>query len=190
MIKCIFLVLFCLVLGLQIPAQSRSSVQTRSDITVNSNLPTVFLSAVQVKSEDRSEVFLTLVNNTVWAIKFSGAKQGESTKLLELSNGAKVIALADESISYPQYGFEQGTNVIKVEKPKWGDVSNPIFLPSNTCTLFKIPTQYLHAGMLYLEYKYEWEIIGSAGQESYSPTHRVYLQQNQPMKMDRSCRRK
>lgn len=189
MIKSIFLLLFCLVLGLQIPAQSRSSVQTRSDIIVNPNLPTVFLSVVQVKSEDRSEVFLTLVNNTVWAIKFSGAKQGESTKLLELSNGVKVIALENGSVSYPQYQFEPTGNVSNVRKPSWGDLSNPNFLPSGSCTLFSVPSQYLSGGMLYLEYKYEWEIIGSAGQESYSPSHRVYLQKPEPLRESPCVRR-
>lgn len=190
MVKIICSILFCLTLGLQLPAQSRPPVQNRSDIIVNSDLPSVFLSVVQASTKDGSDVFLALVNNTIWTIKFSGVKQGESTKLLELSNGTKVIALPDGAISYPQYGFEQERNVVKVEKPKWGDASNPIFLPSNTCTLFKIPTQYLRDGMLYLDYKYEWEIIGSGGQESYSPTHRVYLQQNEPMKIDFICKRK
>lgn len=179
--KLLFLLSLCFLLGLQIQAQSKPTMLARSDITVNPKLPTVFLSVEKSRTETRSEVWIKLVNNTIWTIRFLGEQPGVSTKLLELSNGTKVMGLQDGSISYPQYQLEPTTTIGNVRKPSWGDLGNPSFLPSNSCTLFKVPSQYVRGGMLYLEYKYEWEIIGSAGQESYSPTHRVHLQKLEPM---------
>ena len=118
MIKRLFLLTsFCFLLGLQIQGQSRATMLTRSDITVDPKLPTVFLSVEESKTENRSEVWIKLVNNTIWTIRFLGEQAGESTKLLELSNGAKVIGLQDGSISHPQYQFEPNTTIGNARKP-------------------------------------------------------------------------
>ncbi|MBK8150122.1 MAG: hypothetical protein IPK58_18465 [Acidobacteria bacterium] len=48
-------------------------------------------------------------------------------------------------------------------------------LRSAGSTYFLIPEPIAKSQELYIGFKYEWEIIGSAGFESYSPTHRVYF---------------
>jgi hypothetical protein len=194
MIKTFLLICFCFLVNFQTYAQSaKPAMLTRTDIVIDPKSPTVYLSVERAtgsksKIEDSSEVWVKLVNNTVWTIKFLAEQSGEATQMLELSNGNRILALKHKSISVPQYGFESNASSDSSRKLMWGHLSNSNFLPSNTCTLFKVPAKYLRNGMLYLEYKYEWEIVGSAGQESYSPTHRVYLQKLEPMQED-SCKR-
>jgi hypothetical protein len=57
----------------------------------------------------------------------------------------------------------------------WGDVGTANWLPAGTSTIFQVPLKYFAENELFLDVKYEWELINALGYESNSPEHRVYL---------------
>ena len=193
----IFLTVLLTTLITSISGQTSSKDLARQDIVLNKNKPTIYLcidTKVKTESKDLSSdfIWLQLHNNTIWALSFH-SEQGGNSKLYKFPDGRTVPALEDKAVSTPQYEIENtklvddsdfmdsGKN--KTERStdnepiiKWGDTAATSWLLSGNSTTFKIPKNYFSEGRLILvEYKYQWEMIGTGGYESYSPNHRVAI---------------
>jgi hypothetical protein len=156
---------------------------TINDVTIARDKPTVYLCVdrelMKKKKEAKDDnLWVRVYNNTIWTIKFQAVRPGTPPQLFELPNGKFMTALTNNSIAFPEYQFELKKDAKEFDQPNWGDFGTIDFLPSNISAAFKVPIKYFKAGVLYLEYKYEWEFVGAIGHESHSPSHRVYLHLN------------
>lgn len=168
---------------LGIIASAQTGVRlTREDVVIKDDKPSIYLCADTKSGRSvpaaGADVWLKLFNNTVWTIRFNAQRAGAALTPLRLSNGRTVAALQDSSFSYPRYQLEPKSGGNGSSRPLWGGVGTSSWLPSGKYMTFKVPSKYFKDHILFLEYKYEWEFVGTVGQESYSPTHRVYLSLN------------
>jgi hypothetical protein len=175
----LFSLILFLGVGSIVFAQKKTTL-TRADVVIESNKPSIFLCIDNNKNKDKiitdgSDVWLRIYNNTIWTIKFNAQQIGASTQKLKLSNGSIVRGLSNKTISYPNYEFESIKDNKISDMPQWSDITTANWLLSNNYTVFRVPSKLFENNLLFLGYKYEWELIGAAGQESYSPTHRVYF---------------
>ena len=182
------LISFIVCCGLQLYAQSPNDL-VRNDIILNKNKPTVSLCVdYEIKTDEENSkgrdsgfVWFRLHNNTVWALAFHSEQRGKSN-LHGLADGRKIMALENNAVSMPRYqlkdielaGEENKPSKPKAPIVKWGGVSNINWVLSGNSTVFKVPRSYFSARRLLLvAYKYQWEMIGTIGYESYSPQHEV-----------------
>jgi hypothetical protein len=164
---------------------------TRSDVVIDSNKPSIYLCIDENKNKDTiatnsSNIWLRIYNNTIWTIKFNAQQIGASTQKLKLSNGSVVRGLSNKSTSYPNYEFESIKDNKTLDMPQWSDITTANWLLSNNYTVFRVPSKLFDNTLMFISYKYEWELIGSAGQESYSPTHRVYFHLNDSLDISKN----
>ena len=155
----------------------RAKNLTRAQVVISNDKSSVYLcfdEGLRKGSRDADVRWLRIFNNTIWTVRFKAANVGTELKAVRLANGAAVTGLTDKSIIVPQYEVEDRDGR-HPENPNWGDVWVANFLPSNTSALFSVPAGYLKNRALFVEYRYEWEFIGSIAQESDAPVHRVYL---------------
>jgi hypothetical protein len=153
---------------------------TRKQVVIRSDKPSVYLCVDggprQGKAgEDGDVLWLRIVNNTIWTIRFKATRGGTEVRPLKLSNGTIVSGLTKKSAVDPHYQVEDARSGHRREGPSLGDVGTVNFLPSDISALFSVPDRYLKEGALFVEYKYEWEFIGTVAEESNSPVHRIYL---------------
>jgi hypothetical protein len=153
---------------------------TRNKVVIRSDKASVYLCVDngpgQTKAaKDGDVLWLRIVDNTIWTIRFKAIGGGSEARPLRLSNGAIVAGLTNKSVVVPFYEVDDAMTGQRREAPIWGDVGTLKFLPSDTSALFSVPVRHLKEGSLFVEFNYEWEFIGSVGNESNSPVHRVYL---------------
>jgi hypothetical protein len=159
--------------GKGFPQRKKAKNLTRDDIVVKPDRATIYL-CFEKRSQNDSVVWLRIANNTIWTIRFRAERQGTQLGLLKLSNGKFIGGLTNKSVAFPHYYFD-GTREKDSRGPRWSDFSTASWLPSNTSVLFSVPASQFELGMLYLEYKYEWEFTGAIADESHAPVHRVYF---------------
>lgn len=167
------LCLLCL-MGKVFPQSKKAKNLTRDDVVIKHDRPSIYLCAER-SSQNDGVVWLRIANNTIWTIRFHAEKQATRQAPLKLSNGKIIAGLTNQSVAFPRYEFESGARDAKNGGPVWSDFGTASWLPSNRSALFSVPVSQFELGMLYLEYKYEWEFTGAIADESHAPVHRVYF---------------
>ncbi len=172
---------FTLCFGGDVVCQTKRAADlTRNDVVIKPNETSVYLCVDRELGNKRKKggsnlLWLRVHNNTVWTIRFRAERMGTLSQPLKLSNGRIIPGLTNRSTAFPEYEFEPKKPGVQLGGPSWGDLGTANWLPSNTSSLFAVPTKYFKLGTLYLEYKYEWEFTGSIADESHAPIHRIYF---------------
>lgn len=146
---------------------------SRNDVVVDRAKPSIFLCRDRGKSDGSSmKPRFRLTNNLVWAVLLESQKAADKLEVFKLSNGTRVGAVAEGTVSYLSVLPESGDSDGAIDSPYRSSLT---WLRSAGSTYFPIPEPIAKSQELYIGFKYEWEIIGSAGFESDSPIHRVYF---------------
>jgi hypothetical protein len=152
--------------------------ESKSDVRVKANKPTVYLEYV---CQDEKKISLRMYNNTVWHIGVDAEKSYFPTKKpIKLGNGNKGYAIPNDEEVPIHYYIEKDElgNVKKIKVPKkeryyWSNGGGRIAI--GDFIYFTVPIEHLHEGLkIYVEFIYEWE-ISKSGDTSKEPEHRVYF---------------
>jgi len=149
------------------------STINRDNVVIHEDKPTIYL-CVDRERASKVDVWLRIVNNTIWTIKFNAHRTASPVRMLRLTNGSSVYGSITGSTSYPNYQLDSDHGNSELGW-MWGDVSTPTWVPTDSYSIFEVPLKKIEKRKLFIEYKYEWELIGPLGQESHGPEHRVYL---------------
>jgi len=173
-----FSTVIILCLACSVDCQKRVALN-RNDVVVNKQNASVYL-CVERNQEDSTilttnNVLVKLVNNTIWVLKLNTSKLASETRSLKLSNGAWVAGARDGTVIYPVLKYAS-TRKNWVESNESPEVFTSSWVPSDSSVRFTIPREKLDNASVAIEFKYEWELIGSSGQESYSPIHSIHLE--------------
>ena len=160
--------------------QTTPTSLTRKQVVVDQKKPSIYLCVNRGGSNGKAAhyqdvLWFRVFNNTIWTIRFPSSSGETNIKPLKLSQGKLVPGLTKLSVFVPHYQVEDAQTHSRRLGPGWGDTSTVSFLPAGTSARFSVPKSYLKDSALFLEYKYEWELTGTVGDESYAPVHRVYL---------------
>ena len=148
----------------------------RSEILIDRSKPHVFLCEEKVEKLSEGKARIRFVNNSIWALQFPLEEVSEAGKtLVKLSNGSNVGALESGSLVSPIFRFETRTEQSLRHPRTWSSVTIPSYLRSGSFVRFEVPKQYFKNFDLYIEFVYEWELIGPLATESHGPKHRVYF---------------
>jgi|GEM_PF-5277137 len=146
---------------------------TRDDVLIDKGKPSVFLCIDKVlSSKENGSVWIRVVNNTVWTLRFATERSGESLQPLRLSSGIRVPGLVNKTVFFPRYRLDHSDGSSRLGDPQWSHTSTVSWLPSQSYSVFKVSRGLLRS-ILYLEFQYEWEIVSIVGPERVSPSTRV-----------------
>lgn len=172
--RCIIALVILMLAGCAAAQDQKSTVGlSRNDVIIDRAKPSIYLCRDRGKSDGSlMKPRFRLTNNLVWAVMVESQKAADKLEVFKLSNGTKVGAVAEGTVSY--------LSVLPISGDSDGAIDSPYrssltWLRAAGSTYFLIPEPIAKSQELYIGFKYEWEIIGSAGFESYSPTHRVYF---------------
>lgn len=139
------------------------TAQPATEVRIDPTKPTVYLAFESVGENGR--IWLSLRNNTHWAINLRTENPGAVLVPMTLLSGQTVSVLADGSKVSPEYLIE---NVTDRGYGAYWCTTTRSWIAAGQSVVFSFPCEHFKfLGRLSVSYKYEWE---NEGQE---PEHRV-----------------
>lgn len=146
---------------------------TRDMAVLDPKRATVYVCSVREDpSETTQRSWMRLYNNTVWTLQFFGSNRGEAVEAIRLSNGSEVPALKSGTISYPVVTLWRSGDDDNHSRSLDTGFHTSTWLPPGSYTTFAVDPRF-GGRSISINYRYEWELSGMLGRESYGPQHSI-----------------